>query len=125
MATILITDDSRFMRSRVRQVLEALGHQVREATDGREAVAAAAAEPPDLLFIDLSMPNMDGRAVLQTLRDRHVDFPVIVLTADVQETIVSECLALGAADVLHKPPKDEKIAAALARVLGTATRTVA
>jgi CheY-like chemotaxis protein len=97
-----------------------LGHRVREATNGLEAAEAIAAETPDVLIMDLSMPKMDGRTLLRSLKERNVGFPIIVLTADVQQLVVAECLALGAAEVLHKPPREEKIAAALERVLAEA-----
>ena len=63
------------------------------------------------------MPDMRGRALLETLRDRGSEIPIVVLTADIQEPVEAECLELGAARVLHKPIRPEALTGALAEVL--------
>ncbi len=113
MARILVTDDSSFMRRRVCAILQAPGHQPREAADGNACLEAIAAEMPDALFLDLVMPEMDGFEVLDTLQQADYHLPVIVLTADIQESVKAQCLQLGATAFLNKPPAADQLLAAL------------
>jgi threonine synthase len=81
---ILIVDDNLDVRRLVRRILQSQGnYQLREATNGREAVEMARQEPPNLIILDLMMPEMDGFAVLDQLKvdPRTADIPVIVVTA--------------------------------------------
>ena len=118
MSRILVTDDSNFLRRRTCAILKEAGHEVSEAANGNECLAAIAEESPDVLFLDLVMPEMDGFEVLRTLKEAALDFPVIVLTADIQESVKSECIHLGAIAFLNKPPKPDEVLAELNRVLG-------
>jgi CheY-like chemotaxis protein len=113
MARILIVDDSIFQRANLRAIVREGGHDSTEAGNGRQALAMIAADPPDLLLIDLIMPEMNGMDILETLREQRSRIPVIVVTADIQDTVRQECLALGAAAVLHKPPQKEALLAAI------------
>lgn len=81
--TILIADDDAALRELLRAALEAAGYRVVEAADGVEALQLAAHERPDLLILDISMPRLDGWAVLRQLEAQPATagLPVIVLTA--------------------------------------------
>jgi len=109
MANILVTDDSSFLRRRTCGILKAAGHSITEATDGIECMQQIKDNKPDLVFLDLVMPKMDGIAVLKALNEQDNPTPVIVLTADIQDTVRNECLALGAVDFINKPPREEII----------------
>jgi len=117
MARILITDDSAFLRRRLRTILDAAGHQVLEAANGVECLDRIATETPDLLLLDLVMPEMGGLEVLAALKGAGNATPVVVLTADIQESVRAECLQLGAFAFINKPPKAEAILAALQEAL--------
>ena len=117
MPTILIVDDSAFQRAFLNRTLSAAGFSVLEANNGGEALERAAAGNPDLILTDLIMPDMRGRALLETLQNRGSKIPIVVLTADIQEPVEAECLDLGAARVLHKPIKPEILTRTVASVL--------
>ncbi len=105
MAKILIIDDSGYQRSIIRQMLTGDGHQVVEAADGVEGLAAAKRERPTLILTDIVMPNMQGMELLQKMKDENVGIPVVVVTADIQETTVKMCQNLGAVGLINKPLK--------------------
>ena len=82
--SVLVVDDDPFTRALIAEVLRAeLGLTVREAGDGHEGIAAVTAAPPDLIFLDLKMPGLDGFAVLHWLKSspRTARIPVLALTA--------------------------------------------
>jgi twitching motility two-component system response regulator PilH len=105
MAKILIVDDSSFQRRMIRGLLTRLGHEVIEADSGAAGIALLAAERPDLMMLDLLMPEMTGYEVLERLRQTRDPAPLLILTADVQDTARQRCMSLGAARVLNKPPR--------------------
>ncbi len=117
MATILIVDDSGFQRAFLSKALVEDGHGVLEAANGARALEVAAAEQPDCILTDLIMPDMRGLVVLETLQQQGSEIPVVVLTADIQEEVEARCLELGAARVLHKPIKPERLRETIAAVL--------
>ena len=123
MQTILIVDDSGFQRKFLQKALQDGGFQTLEAANGEEALAVAAAERPDAILTDLIMPDMRGLALLEILRERGSEIPIVVLTADIQEPVEAECLELGAARVLHKPIKPAALTDALTEVLSLGAAT--
>ena len=104
MSRILVVDDHEDIRLLLRIELSADGHQISEAADGEQALAALAANPPDLMLLDIMMPVMDGWEVLRRLGGREAP-PVLVITgmASDDERHVVELLELGALDVINKP----------------------
>jgi len=122
MARILVTDDSNFLRRRTCAILKEAGHDILEADTGNACLEAITEHSPDVLFLDLVMPEMDGFEVLQALQDAAYDLPVIVLTADIQDTVKTECMKLGAAGFINKPPKTDEVLATLAMALDKETR---
>lgn len=121
MARILIIDDSGFTRRQVRRVLTGLGHEVTEASSGKEGLELLDSVAPEVVVTDLLMPEMDGFGFIAALRerkDRHSDLPILVLSADVQEASRSRVDELGAQRFLNKPVKPDAMREALAEVLG-------
>lgn len=117
MRQILLIDDSTFQRNRVASVLVDHGYAVREARHGVEGLERLDEEPTDLILLDLLMPELDGFGVLDALRARASRVPVIVLTADIQETQKKRCLDLGARAFINKPPKPEVLLAIIEQVI--------
>lgn len=117
MSSILIADDSMFQRFMLRKIAASLGHEVREAADGRQLLDMAEASPPDLVLMDLNMPELSGVQVLEALKAKGAALKAVVITADIQHTTRARCLELGAAEVLNKPLDEETIRAVIARQL--------
>ena len=102
----------------MRLLLEAHGHHVEAVADGRAAVAAAAVNQPDLIFMDLVMPRMDGLAATRELRANAQTrkIPIIVLSAYVnQPRWLGEALEAGVTDVLVKPISRHDLQQALSK----------
>lgn len=104
MSRILVVDDHEDIRLLLRIELSADGHQIDEAADGEQALAALAAQPPDLMLLDIMMPVVDGWEVLRRLAGT-TSPPIVVVTgmASDNERHVAELLELGALDVIGKP----------------------
>lgn len=102
---ILVADDNADMRAYLRHLLQASGYRVAVATDGEAALAAALAEPPDLVLTDVMMPRLDGFGLLRALRaDRRTrEVPVLLVSARAGEEAEVEGLEAGADDYLVKP----------------------
>jgi two-component system, chemotaxis family, chemotaxis protein CheY len=103
MAKILVIDDSAFQRRTLRKILDIDGHEIQEAANGRIGLEVCKAFDPDCIILDILMPEVNGLVFLQQLRGQGATTPVVVLTADIQETTCQECLKLGAEEVVHKP----------------------
>ncbi|WP_416223761.1 response regulator [Thermoflexus sp.] len=99
---ILIVDDERAIRRFLRLILEAHGYAVLEAVDGQEALQLTATQRPDLLLLDLGLPDIDGVEVLRRLRE-WTGVPVIVLSVREREEDKIAALDAGADDYLTKP----------------------
>jgi DNA-binding response OmpR family regulator len=100
---ILIVEDDAAIRRGMVDALRAAGHQTAEAQDGEAALSAVEASSFDLVLLDVMMPGPDGFDVLQRLRDRHHDLPVIMVTARGAEGDRVRGLRGGADDYLVKP----------------------
>lgn len=114
---VLLVDDSAFARRKARQLVEELGYSVIEAASGGEAVAQCEASAPDLVLLDVVMAGMDGIEVLRRLRQLVPTLPVIVVTADIQDSTSVQMKDLGAAEVLGKPLSRSTLQAAIATAL--------
>ncbi len=111
MPKILIVDDSSFQRRMIRRALGPLAQDTIEAGDGRAAIELLQQESPDVILLDLLMPELDGFQVLAELQKKHCPIPRVVLTA------AERCRDLGAFDVIHKPPSEERLRDVLERAL--------
>jgi CheY-like chemotaxis protein len=116
-AVILIVDDSKLILSMVGKTLRNNGYAVITAGGGLEAITKASAEKPDCIILDLLMPELSGFDVLSVLQTRGFSIPIIVLTADIQETTKKKCLALGAFDFLNKPHGEKDLIATVEKAL--------
>src|SRR6266516_6221167 len=101
-ARILVVDDDADIRNLVVQLLERAGHKVEQAPDGRSGLRALHASPPDLVLLDVSMPDLDGWQTLERMRDLS-DVPVLMLTARGEELERVRGLQVGADDYVTKP----------------------
>jgi two-component system, OmpR family, KDP operon response regulator KdpE len=101
-STILVIDDDRQIRRMLRTAFELEGFAVREAANATEGIQAATVKPPDLVILDLRLPDMDGGNVLQQLRS-WTRLPVIVLSVRSGEEEKVRLLELGADDYVVKP----------------------
>lgn len=115
MAKILVVDDAMFMRSRLRGLLESAGHVVIEAANGKEAVEAFGREHPDVVLMDVTMPEMDGLEALKRIRGQTPAARVIMCSALGQQSIVLEAIKAGAKDFIVKPFRPEKVLEAVGR----------
>lgn len=100
--TVLLVDDERAIRRFLRVGLESAGYTALEAADGREGLALAASARPDIMILDLGLPDMSGFAVIERLREWS-ELPVLVLTVQDQEEDKVKALDMGADDYVTKP----------------------
>jgi two-component system cell cycle response regulator DivK len=102
---VLLVEDQEDNRVLARKLLERAGFTVSEATDGRQALEQAAAVRPDLILLDISLPEVDGLTVARTLRAspdlKHL--LVVALTAHAMEGDRAKCLEAGCNDFMTKP----------------------
>jgi DNA-binding response OmpR family regulator len=107
--TILVTDDEPTTRSLLRLILLREAYQVFEAVDGLDALEQIEASIPDVLILDVMMPNMNGFEVCQRLRadDRTASLPILMLSAKTDEKSIGQGLAAGATRYLTKPISTE------------------
>ncbi len=122
MKTILVADDKANIRNLVRDYLEAENFRVVIAANGREALYAARAEKPDLILLDIMMPEMSGYDFIKAYR-KESETPIILLTAKLDETDKVLGLELGADDYVTKPFGMKELTARIHAVLRRALRT--
>ena len=118
MSAILLVDDEANIRRMLGALLRAEGHVVTEAANGNAAVLAIDAAEPDAIFLDLMMPpGPDGLATLQTLRERGVSAPVIMMSGKAQLADAVRAARLGAFQFLEKPLTPESVLVTLQAAL--------
>jgi DNA-binding response OmpR family regulator len=100
---ILVVDDDPEVRMATRDFLSSKGYEVTLAEGGREALRMIDASPPDVVLLDVAMPDMDGMEALKRMVATHPAMPVIMVTANADIEITSKVLQLGAADYVPKP----------------------
>lgn len=119
MARILAVDDSAAMRQMVGITLTGAGHEVQQASDGREALAIAERQKFDLVITDVNMPVMDGLTLVRHLRNlpSYRGVPLLVLTTEATTERKLEGKAAGATGWLVKPFNPDRLLATVAKVL--------
>lgn len=110
MAKILVVDDAAFMRMMVKDTLSKGGYtDVVEAVDGADAVEKYKEISPDLVLMDITMPNMDGLEALKAIKQLNANAVVVMCSAMGQESMVIEAIKSGAKDFIVKPFKTDRI----------------
>ena len=113
---ILIVDDSRLVRIKLKAELFDRGHTVIEARDGEEALRRIADKNPDAVFLDIILPKIDGCDVLRRLRKKHPNLPVVMLSTAASAENLAHADEYGALMFIQKPYADHEISAALAKM---------
>lgn len=119
---ILIVDDSAYARRVHRAILERAGYEVIEVSTGTSAIETCMLEQPDVVVLDLSMEDIGGLQVLQTLRAMNVTAQVIVVSADVQRSTEQSVKAAGAARFVGKPAQADVLLSAISQTLAGGVR---
>lgn len=117
MAKILVVDDAEFLRVRISKMLQGDGHEIAEAENGVRAVAVYKEQKPDLVLMDITMPEMDGLTALKEIRGYDPKAKVVMLTALGQESVVLEAIKSGARDFVVKPFERERVMNAITKLL--------
>ena len=110
----MLVDDSRTIRNIQKNVLAQLGHtdtDIAEAADGVEALKALASDRPDLVLIDWNMPNMDGLALVEKIREKDKALPLIMVTTEAEKSRVLEAIKAGVNNYVVKPFTAEALSA--------------
>lgn len=100
---ILVIDDERSIRNLMQEILEDEGHSVDVAEDGAKGVEMADKEKYDVIFCDIKMPNLSGEEVLETLHEKGIETPVIMISGHGDIDTAVSCIKKGAFDFLSKP----------------------
>ena len=110
MAKIMLVDDAAFMRMMIKKALSSSGYNdFIEAQDGAEAVKKYSEEKPDMVIMDITMPNMDGLQALKKIREGDPNAKVVMCTAMGQESMVVDAIKSGARDFVVKPFDAQRI----------------
>lgn len=116
---IMVVDDATFMRMTIKNALTKAGYtDLIEAADGMLAVETYNREHPDLVIMDITMPNMDGIQALQAIKSLDGNAKVVMCSAMGQEAMVVEAIQLGAMDFIVKPFKPDRILQTVSKILG-------
>jgi len=114
---VLVVDDERLIRWSLEQTLAKIGYEVATADTGAAALSSAREEPPDLLLLDLKLPDLDGIEVLRQLKAQQPTVQVVIMTAYADVGTAVEAMRLGAYDYLPKPIDFDGLAVTLRNAL--------
>lgn len=115
---VLIVDDAIFMRMKLKDILEKNGFEVvAEAQNGVEAVEKYNSEKPDLVTMDITMPEMDGVAALKAIKQMDPSAKVIMCSAMGQQSMVMDAIQAGALDFIVKPFDNERVLQSLKKAI--------
>lgn len=116
---ILIVDDAAFMRMMIRDILTKNGFEVvGEAQDGAQAIEKFKELYPDLITMDITMPEMDGIAALKEIKKLDPNAKVIMCSAMGQQAMVIDAIQAGAKDFIVKPFQSDRVIEAINKTLG-------
>jgi two-component system chemotaxis response regulator CheY len=121
-STILVVDDAAFMRMMIRDILSKEGYIIQEAVNGRDAVDKYAEMHPDLVTLDITMPEMNGLDALRAIKASDKDARVLMVSAMGQQKMIVEALEAGAMDFLVKPFQPTKVLETVKKCLQSAPR---
>lgn len=115
----MMVDDAAFMRMMIKDTLTKNGYEdLLEAANGKEAVDKYKEHKPDLVIMDITMPEMDGLEALAAIKGEFPDAVIVMCSAMGQENMVLEALKLGAKDFIVKPFKADRILKTVQTMLG-------
>lgn len=115
---ILVVDDSPMIRGLLTKILERHGYEVcGQAKNGREGVSLFKELSPDLVFMDITMPIMDGLDAAKAIKDKYPDSKIIMLSAMGDQEIQDQAMELGIDVFLKKPFDDYKIISAISKII--------
>jgi DNA-binding NtrC family response regulator len=106
---VLISDDSRLLRKKLRKELEDLDCDVIETANGKEAIMHALQDNPDAVILDIVMPEVGGIEALQVIKEVSPDIPVIMLSSAATPKKLMDTLKMGAMDFIPKPYTPQQI----------------
>ena len=116
---ILLVDDAAFMRKMISDTLSKAGYEeLYEAVDGADAVAKYSEVQPDLVIMDITMPNMDGLEALKAIRGADPSASIVMCSAMGQESMVMDAVRSGAKDFIVKPFKPDRVLKTVSTILG-------
>jgi Chemotaxis response regulator containing a CheY-like receiver domain and a methylesterase domain len=119
MAKVLVVDDAAFMRMMIKDILVKGGHEVvGEAENGKVAVQKYQELMPDIVTMDITMPEMEGIEALRQIRMQHPAAKVIMCSAMGQQGMVVQAIQAGAKDFVVKPFQSDRVLESLAKALG-------
>lgn len=119
MPKVLIVDDAAFMRMMIKDILVKNGFEISgEAQNGLKAIELYKADRPDIVTLDITMPEMDGIQALKEIRAYDPSSKVIMCSAMGQQAMVMEAIKTGAKDFIVKPFQSERVLEAIKKVLG-------
>jgi len=117
MLNILVVDDSLIIRKNIKKYIVSLGHAVvGEAKNGTIAIEQCKKLQPDLITMDITMPDMDGITAVTKIREFNKEVKIIMITSHGQEEMVVSSLKVGAQGYLLKPINEEKLSVAIANI---------
>lgn len=122
MPKLLTIDDSKTIRLILARAFKEYDCTMIEAANGEEGLKAAAEQKPDVILLDITMPQMDGIQMLTLLRERGDKTPVIMLTAEGGSTSVEKATHLGISDYISKPFQNEALVEKVQKVLPLARK---
>ena len=121
---VLVVDDDPQVLHYLKHVLQLTGYGVNVASSGAAALKMIDQQAPDLLVLDLAMPEPDGFEILQTLHDREPDLRILVISGYLHGTLLHAATLLGAVAVLEKPITPTTLLAAVSGICGPPSQTV-
>ena len=119
-AKILTVDDAMYMRTMLKNILDGAGYEIIEAADGSAGVATYEAEQPDLVLMDITMPEMDGITATKTILEKDPSAKVVICSALGQQQMVLEAVQAGASEYVVKPFEPEQVLEVVKRLLASA-----
>jgi two-component system chemotaxis response regulator CheY len=119
---ILVVDDAAFMRMMIRDILVKQGYEIHEAVNGRDAIEKYEELHPDLVTLDITMPEMNGLDALREIRSMDGDARVLMVSAMGQQKMIVEALEIGAMDFLVKPFQPTKVLETVTKCLQPSSR---
>lgn len=117
MTKILVVDDAEFLRVRLNKILDTEGYEVFQAENGAKAVSTYKEKHPDVVLMDVTMPEMDGLTALKEIVSFDAQAKVVMLTALGQESVVLEAVKSGARDFIVKPFEHDRVMKAISKLL--------